>query len=172
MTGKAVKEIFKIAVSLENSIQYQLLELFNLKRTLRILSWIQRFTISWNIKKKQKKRSKGALTTKEIDLQLKKMIRDNHSRSELDQAFNDFKEALNLKKNKHSLYECYVRIIGDYPIFVPKKNILQKKCLRKLDTEAEKTSKKDYTDMPWMLEIPRNCICSSNTRPTTARENK
>ena len=126
-----MKEIFKIAVSLENSIQYQLLELFNLTRTLRILSWIQRFTISWNIKKKQKKRSKGPLTTKEIDLQLKKMIRDNHSRSELDQAFNEFKEALNLKKNKHSLYECCGRIIGDYPIFVPKKKHFAEKMLEK-----------------------------------------
>ena len=46
---KAVKEIFKIAVSLENSIQYQLLEGFNLKKTLRILSWVQRFTINCNI---------------------------------------------------------------------------------------------------------------------------
>ena len=65
---KAVTEIFKIAVSLENSIQYQLL--FNLKKILRILSWVQRFTINCNIKE-QKKRSKGPLTTtKEINLRL------------------------------------------------------------------------------------------------------
>ena len=37
---KAVKEIFKIAVSLGNTIPYQLLERFNLKKTLTILSWV------------------------------------------------------------------------------------------------------------------------------------
>ena len=73
---KAVKEIFQIAVSLENSIQHELLERFNLKKTLRILSWIQRFTINCNIKE-WKKRSKGPLTTNEINPELTEMIRDN-----------------------------------------------------------------------------------------------
>ena len=73
---KAVKEIFKIAVSLENTIQYQLLERFNLKKTPRFLSWVQRFTINCNIKERNK-RSKGPLTTKEIDIKLTKMIQDN-----------------------------------------------------------------------------------------------
>ena len=73
---KAVKEIFKIAVSLENSIQYQLLERFNLKKTLRILSWVQSFTINCYIKE-WKKRSKGPLTTNEINPELTEMIRDN-----------------------------------------------------------------------------------------------
>ena len=35
---KAAKEIFKIAVCLENAIQYQLMERFNLKKTLRNLT--------------------------------------------------------------------------------------------------------------------------------------
>ena len=47
---KAVKEIFKIVVSLENNIQYQLLERSNLKKCLRILPSVQRFTIYCNIK--------------------------------------------------------------------------------------------------------------------------
>ena len=86
-----VKNIFKAAVSLESNMHYQLLERFNLKKTLRILSWVQRFTISCKIKKR-KKRSKGPLTTKEINLQLTKMIRDHQSRSELDPAFNESKK--------------------------------------------------------------------------------
>ena len=123
-----MKEIFKIAVSLENSIQYQLLERFNLKKTLRILSWVQRFTINCNIKER-KKRSKGPRTTKEIDLQLIKMILDKQSRSELDSAFNEIEEALNLKKNKQGLYKCCGRIIGEYPIFVPRKTLLVEKMV-------------------------------------------
>ena len=162
-----MKEIFKIAVSLENSIQYQLLERFNLKKTLRILSWVQRFTINCNIKER-KKRSKGPLTTKEIDLQLTKMILDNQSRSELYPAFSEIKEALNLNKKKQGLYECCGKIIGDDPIFVPRKTLLAEKMV--LDTESETTKKKDYMGMPWMLEIPCNCIYSSHIRPTTARQ--
>ena len=86
-----VKKIFKAAVSLESNMHYQLLQRFNLKITLRILSWVQRFTISCKIKKR-KKRSKGPLTTKEINLQLTKIIRDHQSRSELDAAFNGSKK--------------------------------------------------------------------------------
>ena len=123
---KALKEIFKVAVSLENTIQYELLEQFNLKKTLRILSWVQRFTINCNIKIR-KKRRKGPLNTKEIDLQLTKMIRDNKSRSELDPAFNEIKEALNLKKNKQGIYEFQGRNIGDHPICVPRKTLLAEK---------------------------------------------
>ena len=121
-----MKEIFKIAVSLENTIQYELLEQFNLKKTLRILSWVPRFTINCNIKIR-KKRRKGPLNTKEIDLQLKKMIRDNKSRSELDPAFNEIKEALNLKKNKQGIYEFQGRNIGDHSICVPRKTLLVEK---------------------------------------------
>ena len=52
------------------------------------------------------------------------MTRDNQSRSELDPAFNEIKEVLNLKKYKQGLYECQRRIIGDYPIFVPRITLL------------------------------------------------
>ena len=86
--------------------------------------------------KEQKKRSKGPLTTKEIDLQLTKMILDNQSRSELDPAFNEIKEALNLKKNKQGLYECCGRIIGDYPIFVLRNKLLAEKMVEKAHYQA------------------------------------
>ena len=59
------------------------------------------------------------------------MIRDNQSRSELDPAFNEIKEVLNLKKNKQGLYECHGRIIGDYPIFVPRKTLLAEKMVER-----------------------------------------
>ena len=59
------------------------------------------------------------------------MIRDNQSRSEVDPAFNEIREALNLKKNKHGLYECCRKIIGDYPIFVPIKTLLAEKMVEK-----------------------------------------
>ena len=59
------------------------------------------------------------------------MILGNKSRSELDPAFDETKEALNLKKNKQGLYECWGRIIGDYPIFVPGKTLLAEKMVEK-----------------------------------------
>ena len=59
------------------------------------------------------------------------MILDNQSRSELDPAFNEIKEALNLKKNKQGLYESCGRIIGNYPIFVPRKTLLAEKMIEK-----------------------------------------
>ena len=159
---KAVKEIFKIAVSLENSIQYQLLERFNLKKTLRILSWVQRFTISCNIKER-KKRTKRSLTTKEIDHQLIKMILDNQSRSELDPAFNEIKEALNLKKNKQGLYESCGRIIGDYPILVPRKTLFAEKMIEKAHYQMLHGGVNST-----MTEIQRRC-CIPKLRQLTKR---
>ena len=125
-----MKEVFKVAVSFENIIQYQLLERFKLKKTLRILSWVQRFTINCNINER-KERNKGELATKEIDLQLTKMIRDKQSRFELDTAFNQIKKALNLKKNKQGLCECHGKIIGDCPIFVQRITLLAEKMVER-----------------------------------------
>ena len=114
-----MKEIFKVAVSFENIIQYQLLERFKLKKTLNC-----------NINER-KKRNKGELAIKEIDLQLTKMIRDKQSRFELDTAFNQIKEALNLNKNKQGLCECHGKIIGDCPIFVPRITLLAEKMVER-----------------------------------------
>ena len=59
------------------------------------------------------------------------MIRDNQSRTELYPAFNEIKEALNLKKKKQGLYECDGKFIGDYPIFVPRKTLLAEKMVER-----------------------------------------
>ena len=61
------------------------------------------------------------------------MIQDNQSRSELDPAFNEIRETLNLKKNKYGLYECCGRVIGDYLIFIPRKTLLAEKMVEKTD---------------------------------------
>ena len=85
------------------------------------------------------------------------------------------------------------RIIGDYPYICTDKNIPCRKngcegtlldftrgselnndrdSKKVLDTGAETINKKNYTNMARMSKIPCNCIYSSSTRPTTARQNK
>ena len=121
------------------------------------------------------------------------MIRNNKLQLELDPAFNEIKRNSEFEEEQTRLYECHGRIIGDYPIFLLRKTLLAEKMIERahyqtlqggvnvtmtdiqrkvLDTKAEITNKRDHTDMPWMPEIPHNCICNPNIRPTNARQNK
>ena len=125
---KRMTEIFKTAINLDNDIAHQLLSKFNLKKTLRILSWINRFNLNCHISQKSK-RKQGPLTTEEIKLQLNKMIKKYQHHFEQDQSFEEIEEILNLKKSSQDLYECHGRITGDYPIFIPNATLLAEKMV-------------------------------------------
>ena len=45
--------------------------------------------------------------------------------------FKPTEQQPNLKKNENGIYECHGRIIGDYPIFIPKSTLLAEKLVEK-----------------------------------------
>ena len=128
---KPVKEIFKASVLKKTGeMLIQLLNKFNLKKTERIISWIQRFIYNSKVKGKEK-RKRGPLTTDEVRSSLQKLIKIYQLEYESNPAFKETKERLNLQKNNEEMYECQGRIIEEYPIFIPPKTLLAEKMVEK-----------------------------------------
>ena len=50
--------------------------------------------------------------------------------------FKPTEQQPNLKKNEKGIYECHGRIIGDYPIFIPKSTLLAEKLVEKAQYQA------------------------------------
>ena len=110
-------------------IQHQLLKRHNLKRATRTLTWIRRFINNSRVKEKVK-RKKGPLSTNETEFELMEMIKI-YQNKQGETKFKQTEQQLNLKRNENGIYECNVRIIGEYPIFIPKTTLLAEKLIER-----------------------------------------
>ena len=121
---KKVKEILAATIiNLEHPVD-TLLNKFTLHKTLRILSWVNRF-----IHNCRKNKISGPLTTEEVLVQKKLLIKREQNKYSETESFRNCKQQLNLKINREGIYECQGRIQGDYPIFIPNKSILAEKLV-------------------------------------------
>ena len=95
----------------------ELLELYRLRKVLRIGAWIQRFIR--NCRSLSADREYGPLKTNEIEHQttwwIKRVQQEADKRGEVEAV----KELLNLQLNDTGVLECRGRIAGQYPIFLP-----------------------------------------------------
>ena len=120
---KKVKELLATTVDLQNPID-TLLNKFTLLKTLRILSWINRFLSNW-----RKTRVSGPLTAEKVLVQRKFLIKREQNLYSNTKNFEISRQQLNLKMNQEGIYECHGRIQGDYPVFIPHKSVLAEKLV-------------------------------------------
>lgn len=114
--SKVVRELFAGAMVTEDEFDI-LLDKSSLWRTLRVGAWVSRFGRNAGLAKDQ--RTKGPLTTAEIDVQ--KVFWENRAQEsgkETDQFMED-RLQLNLQVNTEGLLECRGRIQGEFPIYIP-----------------------------------------------------
>ena len=105
--AKLLKEIFYTAKVDENQIDV-LINKFEFWKTVRIVSWVKRF--SYNARSKQK--VLGPLKTEEINESIEMLIKGEQSKFEETEAFQNDVKQLNLVKNIKKIYECQGRIQG------------------------------------------------------------
>ena len=113
---KRVKEILAATVSSE-IIYDKLLVKYTMLKTLRILSWIKRLLT--NCKKQQER---GPLISSEIENQREFLTKEEQYRYSKCEKGELGKQQLNLKVSEESLYKCYCRIQGEYPISIPRES--------------------------------------------------
>ena len=65
------------------------------------------------------RRSKGPLTTEEIEMQRHLWLKQAQDKSKRDKQFKDHCVQLNLEENADGLLECQGLIQGDYSIYLP-----------------------------------------------------
>ena len=115
--SKIVREVLA-AVTLEQKPDEldQLLELHDLRKSLRVCAWITRF-----IRNSRRESSKtfGPITTAEIESRKTWWIRRVQTRSLNSPKFAADKLQLNLQPNREGILECHGRIQGHYPTYLP-----------------------------------------------------
>ena len=120
---KKVKEFLATTFDLQNPID-TLLNKFTLRKTLRILSWINRFLSNC-----RKTKVSGPLTAEKVLVQRKFLIKREQNLYSNTNNFEISRQQLNLKMNQEGIYECYGPIQGDYPVFIPNKSVLAEKLV-------------------------------------------
>ena len=118
-----VKELLATTVDLQNPID-TLLNKFTLRKTLRILSWINRF-----LNNCRKSKVSGLPTDDKVLVQRKFFIKREQNLYSNKENFEISRQQLNLKMNQEGIYECHGRIQGDYPVFIPNKSLLAEKLV-------------------------------------------
>lgn len=103
------------------------LEKFSYWKAMRISAWIARYL--FNLKSVSTKRRRGALTTEEIQSQVKWWIKKEQMRYENTDQMEEDKLRLNLQENESGLLECKGRIQGEYPIYIPPTSKLAEKIV-------------------------------------------
>ena len=71
-----------------------------------------------NSRVKEKPQKKGPLSTNETEF-------------EGETKFKQTEQQLNFKRNENGIYESHGRILGDYPIFIPKSTLLAEKFVER-----------------------------------------
>ena len=95
-----------------------LLNKFTLRKTLRILCWINRF-----LNNCRKNKVSGPLTADKVLVQRKFLIKREQKLYGNTENFEISRQPLNQKMNQEGIYECHGRIQGDYPVFIPNKSL-------------------------------------------------
>ena len=117
-----VKELLATTIDLQNPIDTSLNK-FTLRKTLRILSWINRFLNSC-----KKSKVSGPLTDKVL-VQKKFLIKREQNLYSNTENFKISRQQLNLKMNQEGIYKCDALIQGDYTVFIPNKSVLTEKLV-------------------------------------------
>jgi hypothetical protein len=126
--AKVIRQIFAATVE-ENSKIEELLSKFDLWKTLRICSWMARFTLNC---RNPNQRIRGPLTTAEIESQRLLWVKRAQSNCDLEED----RLRLNLQPNTNGILECRGRIQGHYPVYIPDINLLATKLVEDLDSHS------------------------------------
>ena len=106
----------------------QLMEKYNLKRTLRICAWLTRFY--FNCRSPKTSRVKGPLSTDEIKNQEVWWTERAQTEATCSKNFQADKLQLSLQPDASGILECRGRIVVTYPIYLPDDNFFAHKFVQ------------------------------------------
>ena len=131
--AKVIREVLKTSLTKESAdVMDQLLEMHDLRRALRVNTWVARFI--HNCRGRQK--LSGPLSKSEIDNVKRRWILLVQQRDKLQPHFEQTQKALNLQTNASGLLVCHGRIQGKYPVYLPIKAVLTRKLVQKVHRET------------------------------------
>lgn len=93
---EVVKDFFKVVMKKDDKYQHQLLNKFNLKKSMHILAWVSHFISNCHIKNVYEQKH-GPIVTEKIETQLMKMIKQYLLEFKLKEDIQQQKGSLNLQ---------------------------------------------------------------------------
>ncbi|XP_057302719.1 uncharacterized protein LOC130636887 [Hydractinia symbiolongicarpus] len=125
--AKRIKEVLAVAINKKEDSTFQpLLAKYELRKVIRMSSWILRFITNC-----RQGGVHGPLTTEEVNQSKRLLIKVIQEEFEDSEDFTEDKLRLNLQKNADGLFECRGRIQGHYPLYLPQKSLLAEKIVMK-----------------------------------------
>ena len=126
--SKKIKEVMNVAVEDVEDKMRELLNKFSLWKVIRITCWMRRFIK--NCRAKSDESLKGPLSTNETEEANIVWIKRTQAAFENTERFHEDKERLNLQRDYRGIYVCMGRIEGEYPIYLPSKNVFSEKVVQ------------------------------------------
>lgn len=131
--AKVIKGALTVTMVTNDALD-QLIQKWNLWKTIRIGSWVARFLRNCGIKCQQ--RTTGPITTGEANGQTEFWIRNTQVGCQDSTKFQEDQLRLNLQKNEDGIYECRGCIQSDDPIYLPDEALFSKKLVMHLHTQT------------------------------------
>ena len=125
---KVQRELFAVGVERANSLVDRVLEKFDLCKALRVMCYVARFI---NNCRPSAEKLTGEISTEEYVKQETLMVKQAQQRVQGLPTFLEDKEQLRLKLNEDEIWECHGRIQGEYPIYLPDKELFTAKVVHR-----------------------------------------
>ena len=130
---KTIREVLSLAQPKNSSDRVEeVLEKHELQYALRVVAWVTRFIANY----KTPKKLTGPLTADELENVKWEWIRQVQLRAMTPPNYPQIKSSLNFQPNKDGLLECFERIQGKYPIYLPEDAMLTRKLVRRVHCES------------------------------------
>ena len=151
--AKVIQEVLAATtVETETDDFDELLGRHDLRRTLRVCTWVTRFIRNCL---QGHPRATGPLTTAELEYRTKWWIRRVQSRAVSSPKFLSNKLQLNLQHNTEGIHECRGRIQGHYPVFLPDDSSIAAKYVKQAH----------YSTLHGGVGLTMACICENHWVP-------
>ena len=131
--AKAIKELFATTMGVKDELD-ELLEKFSFWKAVRVFAWIARFI--QNCKAAKSERTRGVITTVEIETRVKFWIKRATEEYSITESFKTDQATLNLVSNADGLLECRGRIQGNFPIYLPPTALITEKIVHNAHVQS------------------------------------
>jgi len=122
--ARRIKDVLAIAIQDKNDPLHQVMSKYDLNKSIRITTWVQRF-----IQNSRGDQKRGQLTTDEIENATFMWIKESQKQAKRDEKFDKHSEQLNLQLDERGIYVCKGRLVGEYPIYLPTESVLTEKLV-------------------------------------------
>ena len=118
-----VRGVLSVAVDGTNEI-YDVLQRYRLPKAVRVVAWVRRF-VNNSLPSRGNPKKSGPLTTEETERQ--RLFWAKHAQENCN--LEEDRVLLNLQPNEEGVLECWGRVQGEYPVYLPDTHLFSRRVV-------------------------------------------